>query len=92
MTPTTHHSNNFTFTAPTGQEEICDTIRATVGVRELEGLDKINVIQTFWLPDAEELELLKQGHPVVLEFLGAGCPMHFAGVAQTKEKANDYRQ
>lgn len=80
MYPTTHPSNNVTFTPPEGvPEEEVMTIKGTI----LEE-DGKKVVMTFWKPHPDELKLLNEGHDVVLIFHTDVCPVHAVAVA-TKE-------
>jgi hypothetical protein len=63
-----HHSNNFTLTAPEGQDEVYDlsVTRTTVAGHP--------AIISFWIPNQEELQSLIDGHPVALVILGYSHP------------------
>lgn len=77
MTPTTHHTNNITFSPPEGMtEEECSTIRGTI-IEE----DGQQMLVTFWKPDAEELAWLNAGQAVALTFYAGRCPVHAVSVA-----------
>lgn len=67
-----HPSNNLVLEAPRGHDQSTLPVLALPVTRtEIEG---VTCVQSYWLPDPDELEALKAGAPVVLSIMGTTMP------------------
>lgn len=57
----------------------CMTIYAYMGQVQGGSVDGSQIVVTAWKPSIEEIELMKQGQPIFLSFIG-GLPPHFASL------------
>lgn len=77
MTPVAFPEANAKFGAPPDLEESqCMTIKAYAGRIHGGSLDGENVVVTAWMPSPEEREMIAQGRPIFLSFIG-GLPPHY---------------
>jgi len=81
MTPQTFPEANINFVAPPGLEESqCMTIGGFQGRVRGGSLDGAPVSVVAWKPTQCELELIKEGKPIFLSFIG-GIPPHFPSMS-----------
>ena len=77
MNPASFPESNRTFGPPGDlSESQCMSIRAYIGVIERGSLEGAHVVVTAWQPTPEEIELIKEGKPIFISFIG-GLPPHF---------------
>lgn len=80
MTPRQHSTNTRVLAAPPGVPiEVCVPLPVT----DLE-IDGVANVASFWYPDRNELDKLKQGHPVCITIEGTTHPPLRVGVALSK--------
>ncbi len=81
MNPITFPECNASFCAPSDLDESqVFTIGAYHGIVQGGSLDGCQQVVTAWLPTERELELLKQGKPIFLSFIG-GLPPHYPSMS-----------
>lgn len=80
MEPYAHQSNNLRLVGPEGFPD-CQTLEVTK--TEVNGAE---AFISFWLPTAEELEMLKQGQPVALIVYSNVHPMVWVAMGSKNEQ------